>query len=179
MSPLSSEASTEHSHLVGAFAAGWGVVGFSLLLAVALLRLTAVALDSFESPWNALHYAVFVLNLVFMGYTEGYKGFQNQYSPRFAARILYLYRHATVVQALFAPLVAMGFFNATRRRLLTAWILTAGVVVLVLIYRSLPQPWRGILDAGVVLGLGWGLLATLWAVLQAFRVGTSIDPEFS
>ncbi len=154
-------------------------MGFTLILSVALLRLGSIAVESFAQPWGTLHYAVFALNLVFMAYTEGYKGFQNQYSPRFAARVLYLYRNASWVQALLAPLVAMSFFHATRRRLLTAWILTAGIVVLVLIYRSLPQPWRGILDAGVVLGLGWGLLATLWSVFSAFRVGTDVDPEFS
>ena len=38
-----------------------------------------------------------------------------------------------------------------------------GIVGLIVLIRKLDQPWRGIVDAGVVVGLGWGLVATLWA----------------
>ena len=33
----------------------------------------------------------------------------------------------------------------------------------------LPQPWRGIVDVGVVIGLGWGALATLALFVAALR----------
>jgi hypothetical protein len=33
------------------------------------------------------------------------------------------------------------------------------IVGLVLLVGMLPQPWRGIVDAGVVVGLGWGIVA--------------------
>ena len=104
--------------------------------------------------------------------------FQQAFSPRLAARCHHLLTHATWGQALLAPLVVMNFTHSTRRRMITAWALTAGIVVVVLLYRQLPQPWRGILDAGVVLGLAWGLVATLWHVAVALKRGPLVDPEF-
>jgi hypothetical protein len=61
----------------------------------------------------------------------------------------------------------MGFFHATRRRLITSFALTAGIVALVLAVRVLPQPWRGIVDTGVVVGLAWGLLSLIAFSAQA------------
>jgi hypothetical protein len=61
---------------------------------------------------------------------------------------------------------------------ISAFALTAGVVAIVLVYRALPQPWRGILDAGVVVGLLWGLVATLLHVGRSLREGPAVDPEF-
>jgi uncharacterized membrane protein YkgB len=53
----------------------------------------------------------------------------------------------------------MGFFHATRRRQVTSILVTAGIVVMVVLVRQLAQPWRGIVDLGVVAGLVWGLVA--------------------
>jgi hypothetical protein len=163
--------------LVGTFALVWGVGGFSALLLFAVLRLAPLALESTAYSWTLWQGAIFVLNLVFMAWVEGYRGFQLNYSPRLAARAHYLYHHATPAQAVLAPLVCMGFVYATRRRLITAWLLTAGIVAIVLVYRSLPQPWRGILDAGVVVGLAWGVAATLHCVVKTLRHGPRVDHE--
>ena len=64
-----------------------------------------------------------------------------------------------MVRSLFAPLFAMGFFHATRATKITAYVLTLAIVVLVILVHRLDQPWRGIIDAGVVVGLGWGVLS--------------------
>ena len=71
----------------------------------------------------------------------------------------------------------MCFLQAPRRRLIVAYLLAAGVAVLVAMYRTLPQPWRGILDAGVVVGLVWGVIATVLATFYALRYGTVVDAE--
>ena len=79
------------------------------------------------------------------------------------------------VIALLAPAFAMGWFYATRRRLLVSWILTVGIVTLVLIVHGMAQPWRGIVDAGVVVGLTWGMVSIVWI---AARGGAKVvDPE--
>ena len=36
-----------------------------------------------------------------------------------------------------------------------------GVVVLVLVLREIPQPWRGLIDLGVVIGLALGAASIL------------------
>ena len=163
----------------GTLALVWGVGGFSALLLFAVWRLFPLALESAAHPWSALHWAAFAANLLVMGWFEGYRGFQCGYSPRLAARAHHLFHHASPRQAALAPLVCMGFLDAPRRRLIGAWALTGGIVAVVLVYRLLPQPWRGILDAGVVLGLVWGTLATLHAVRRALRCGPAVDPEIA
>jgi hypothetical protein len=63
----------------------------------------------------------------------------------------------------------MGLFHATRKRLVVSWSVLSGVVVLVVAVRMLEQPWRGIVDAGVVVGLAWGLLALACNTVRAVR----------
>ncbi len=61
----------------------------------------------------------------------------------------------------------MGFFHANRRTKITAYVLTFGIVILVLLVHQLEQPWRGIVDAGVVIGLSWGLVSLVWSTVRA------------
>jgi hypothetical protein len=62
-----------------------------------------------------------------------------------------------VMPLLLAPLFCMGYFHATRKRMLTSIILTSAIIVLVLLVGLAPQPWRGIIDVGVIIGLGLGV----------------------
>ena len=41
------------------------------------------------------------------------------------------------------------------------------IIGFVLIARQLPQPWRGIVDAGVVVGLGLGIISILYFMISA------------
>ncbi|MEL6216168.1 MAG: hypothetical protein AAFQ99_10895, partial [Pseudomonadota bacterium] len=107
-----------------------------------------------------------------------YRGFQQRFSPRFAARAISLKRNPSPLGFVFAPLALMGFFHAPMRRVIGAIALTLGVVAIVLVYRAFPQPWRGILDFGVIVGLTWGAIATLLAVINANARGTDVDPEW-
>jgi len=50
--------------------------------------------------------------------------------------------------------------------------------VFVAIAVNLPQPWRPIVDAGVVVGLLCGATVTGWYIFVAIRTGTSlVNPE--
>ena len=42
--------------------------------------------------------------------------------------------------------------------MIVTYLLTVMIVVLVIVFHMLDQPWRGILDAGVVVGLSWGIV---------------------
>ena len=55
----------------------------------------------------------------------------------------------------------------SRRTKITAYALTFGIVVLVILVHRLDQPWRGIIDAGVVVGLGWGVLSLALCIVRA------------
>ncbi|PKL75043.1 MAG: hypothetical protein CVV27_17415 [Candidatus Melainabacteria bacterium HGW-Melainabacteria-1] len=162
----------------GWLSAAWGVGGFVLLLGEALYKLIPIALETFSHSLNALHWIILVLWIAFMAYSEGYKGFQKGYSPRLAARASWLRQHPSPRRSLLAPLFCMGFFETTRKRKIVAYALTCGIVVLVLSVRIMPQPWRGIADAGVVVGLSWGLMSVLYFTWQALILNRRVsDPE--
>ena len=46
-------------------------------------------------------------------------------------------------------------------------------VAIVVFVRMLAQPWRGIIDAGVVLGLAWGVVSIVYYVVRAM---SRLDP---
>lgn len=146
---------------MGILGAIWGISGVSLLLGSAIYRLTPIALDAFSYDFLWSHWVSLTLIVLFMAYAEGYGGFQQRFSPRVAARAKYLKEHPDALSILLGPFFCMGYFHATRGRKLTSISLTAGIIILVLLVRILPQPWRGIIDAGVVIGLVWGLIS-LW-----------------
>ncbi|MDH5354861.1 MAG: hypothetical protein OEY09_10500 [Gammaproteobacteria bacterium] len=159
------------ANLVGRLGALWGVAGVSLLLSFAVYRLTVITIDAFASPFQWYHWLVFFGNMLFMAHSEGYKGFQKGFAPRVAARARYLQYHPRLSLILVAPLFCMGYFFATRERLVTTYALTVGIVLLVIIFHQISQPWRGILDAGVVVGLSWGIASLIWFAFEALGTG--------
>jgi hypothetical protein len=76
---------------------------------------------------------------------------------------------------LLGPMFCMALFHARRRNLIVAWTLLGGIILLVTLVRMLPQPWRGIVDAGVVVGLVWGTLSILVFFARAIFMG--VVPE--
>ena len=163
---------------MGIVGALWGMIGVFLLIGGAVFRLGPLAIDAFSYNWSWYHWAFQLLFCFFMLYTEGYRGFQKGFSPRVVARAWYLRSHPNPVHVLFAPFFCMGFFHATRRRQIISICLTSGIIVLVLLVRFVPQPWRGIIDTGVVLGLLWGLASLAFFGFQALLTGQSVhSPE--
>jgi hypothetical protein len=165
---------------LGLVSALWGLIGVSVLLGGAVVRLTPWALEALRMDLAWHHWSLMLVCVAFMGYSEGYVGFQRGFSPRVAARARYLREHPTLVRAVAAPLFCMGFFHAQRRRLIISYSLTLGIIVLILLVRLLPQPWRGIVDAGVVVGLAWGFVALLVFAVQGLKSGDyDYSPEVS
>lgn len=152
-------------------AAAWAIVGWTAALALAIARLSVYALDAISMGLDAVQLAVLAGNTALLAWAEGYRGFQQRFSPRAAARVLYLYRHATPATAWLAPLFCVGFFGATPRVLRLTWVGAALIVLLVVLVHGMDQPWRGIIDAGVVVGLTWGLLSFLALCVRAFGSG--------
>jgi len=147
--------------MIGVVGAVWGLAGVLLLLGSAIYRLTLGAMKGFSYHFSWYHWMTLVFVVLCMAYSEGYRAFQKGFSPRVAARARYLKEHPRALHVLAAPLFCMGYFYAPRRRRITSISVTAGIVVLVLLVRLLQQPWRGIIDLGVVVGLAWGLISLL------------------
>ena len=158
----------------------WGVGGAVTLLGFALTRMTKPMLEAFSGDFELgiWHYVVGGLWVIFMGYSEGYKGFQKGYSPRVASRALYLRDRCTWGRLLLAPLFCLGFINSTKRRRIVVFAILTVITLIVVLFKYIPQPWRGVLDLGVVVGLSWGIIATL-VFLVKFWIAKEVtyDPE--
>ncbi len=164
--------------LWGKVGAVWGVLGVVLILSLAIGRLGAIALDALRMDLTAVHWLVLVVNAVFMAHAEGYKGFQRGFSPRVIARATHVMQTPTFLTVVLAPLFCMSFFGATRARLITTYALTSAIVTLVVAFQYIPQPWRGVLDFGVVTGLVWGVLSVLAFAARALAGhAPDVSPE--
>ena len=153
----------------------WGLGGVLLLLAFAIYRLAPLAFELADSRLNLLHWAALIFSVVYMSYAEGYKGFHLGFAPRVVVRAQYLGRDPRPGLVLLAPLFCMGFVHATPKRKLATIGLTAMIICFIAIVRLLPQPWRGILDAGVVAGLSIGICSILYFMALAWPARQRID----
>ena len=108
-----------------------GVLGY------AVWRLAPVALEAVKPGLSAIEWAAFAASIVILGYSEGYKGFQKAFSPRVVARALSLKRRPRPLRVLLAPAFCAGHFGATKARKNAAWVLTLGIVGLVLLVARL------------------------------------------
>ena len=166
------------SSIWGRVGAIWGVAGVVCLLSMAIGRLGAIAFDALHMELSAMHWLVLLVNAVFMAHAEGYKGFQRGFSPRVIARARYVMQQPRAITVLLAPLFCMSFFGATRTRMLTTYLLTSAIVTMVMLFEYIPQPWRGIVDFGVVVGLIWGVASLLiFAVRAIAGHAPDVSPE--
>lgn len=147
----------------------WGISGVILLLAFAIYRLAPIAIEVRTMQLTLFQWGVLVFSVLYMAYAEGYKGFHRAFSPRVVQRANYLRDNPRWQHVLLAPAFCMGFIYATRRRQILSIGLTLVIVAFVLIAKQLPQPWRSILDAGVVTGLSLGILSIVYFLVNSLR----------
>lgn len=153
--------------MFGSLAALWGFTGVFVLLSSAISRLAPTALALEFSQLSFVHWLALLFSLMFMGFAEGYRGFQKNFSPRVAARVRYLRHNPSLLRFILAPLFCMGFFYTTRKRKIVSFTLTFCIIMMVIIVSYIPQPWRGIIDAGVVFGLAWGVISMVLYTIEA------------
>lgn len=152
------EANTQRN-FIGKFGSIWGLGGVILLIGSAVGRLTPIALETFDHTLTRGQWITLMGFTLFMTAGEGYKGFQQGFAPRVAARARHLRDHPRLLHSIFAPFFCMAYFHTTRRRQLTSISITLGIIGLIVAVSFTEQPWHGIIDFGVVLGLIWGLIA--------------------
>lgn len=153
----------------------WGISGVVLFIGSAVWRLFPRVTELQQHELSAWQWLLLLAFLLFMLYSEGYKGFHLNFAPRVVVRAKGLRDSGNALLYLLAPMVCMGYLHATRRRQIISLSITATVVVLVFVVRLVPQPWRGIIDVGVVAGLGFGVLSILWYWLRQDLAGRTPD----
>jgi hypothetical protein len=151
---------------LGTLGALWGIAGFLLLLGIAVSRLAPPAAEALGQKMHWYQWVLLVVSGALLLYAKGYRGFQRGLSARVVRRALTLAGNPKLLNVAAAPLYCMGFFGAGRRRMVTMIALTAIMVGLIFVVRLLDQPWRGIIDFGIVLAFAWGIAS---AVVYAIR----------
>jgi hypothetical protein len=145
----------------------WGVAGVLLLFGRALLRLAPMAWQPIaDGSLSAMQIGLYAAWIVFNAYGEGYRAFQKSFCPRVVARAYHLAQNPTPMKAVLAPAYCLSLFYANRRGLTVAWIMLGVIALLVALLRITPQPWRGIIDGGVVVALAWGAIVMLLLALK-------------
>jgi len=76
---------------------------------------------------------------------------------------------------LFAPAFCIGYFHGTRARVITSWSVTTIIFFVVIAVRKLANPYRAIIDAGVIVGLLWGTVSVLLLYIRSLREGKPPD----
>jgi hypothetical protein len=153
----------------------WGVSGVLLLFIRALVRLAPMAWQPIaEASLSPAQLALYAAWVAFNAYSEGYRAFQKSFCPRVVGRAHQLASAPTRLRALLAPLYCLSLFHANRRGLTVAWAMLAIIAGLVWLLRITPQPWRGIVDGGVVVALAWGALVI---VILSIRTLSGAPPH--
>ncbi len=148
----------------------WAILGVTLLLSQAMFRLSQIAWEAISSGlMTNTQIAICAVWTISNIYLEGYRGFHTRFVPRVIARAHHLALHPRQPAVILAPLFAMAFFHSNRRAKAAAWGVSIAVIIAIVYVRTLPQPWRGIIDSGVVAGLLFGTLSLLWGALGRLR----------
>ncbi|HET6583582.1 MAG TPA: hypothetical protein VFG69_09040 [Nannocystaceae bacterium] len=155
------------SSWAGRVGAAWGVLGVLALLGQAFARLGPRALEAWTMGLSPSQLVVLAAWTGFMIYSEGVRGFHRRFSPRVVARAMWLREHPRPLFVAIAPFFCMSLVHASKRGLVVARVLVFAIVLLVAVVSQMPQPWRGIVDAGVVAGLGIGAASILWFAARA------------
>jgi hypothetical protein len=72
----------------------------------------------------------------------------------------------------------MALFHARSRTMRVAWITLTLILCAIALLRITPQPWRGIVDGGVVVGIGLGALSLIVQAVQGLTAQrTPASPE--
>lgn len=140
----------------------WGILGITLFLGQAVWRLSQHAYEPIrQDMMTPFLWAAYIVWGILNAYMEGYRGFQLRYCPRVVERAIQLGRNPRPLWVILAPFYCMGLFAAPKRRMIVSWTLIVCITALVMVVRQMSQPWRGLVDIGVVIGLGWGVISLL------------------
>jgi len=157
-----------------AFGYYWGITGVLVILLFAIIRLSFRVFDMLSYPLSVWQWLGLVMFALYMAYAEGYKGFHLNFAPRVITRARFFLDKNNLKRSryvILAPLLCMGYIHATKKRKLVSFLLTSAIVLLVLLVSRLPQPWRGIVDVGVVLGLFLGVTSIVYFWIQSLKEG--------
>ncbi len=147
----------------------WTLIGVAALFTSAIYRLGTRGVATIQAGLGWGEWSVLVLLTVAFVYGEGFRALDRRWVPRLVDRALLLRDDPRLFVRLLAPLYGLSLVGAGRDDLIRGWLLTAAILGAALIVRTLPDPWRGIVDFAVAAALAWGLVAILRRFPEAVR----------
>eukprot|EP00439_Symbiodinium_sp_Y106_P080912 s465_g19.t2 len=118
---------------------------------------------------TGLQWAGYATIAISLWLVEGVRAFQMSFSPMLVRRARELREDSPTWEKILAPFFVAGLVSATPGRLMKSWLLILILIPgLALSVPHLPYPWREAVDAGVVLGLGWGTAAVAYFWLRGW-----------
>lgn len=150
----------------------WGMGGTIFFLLYACYRLWGYSWELTSEDLTVFEIYVLVLWVAYMVYTEGVKAFGQAFSPRVAARTQYLVKQGSALQLILAPFFVFGYFHTTKKRLIVTYSLTIGIIIFIIAIRFASHPWRGIIDAGALIGIAYGTGTVVYFAIKAWLAGT-------
>ena len=152
-----------------AVVSAWTLIGVAALFASAIYRLGTRGVVTIQAGLEWGEWSVLVLLTVAFVYGEGFRVLERRWVPRLVERALLLRDDPRLFVRFLAPLYGLSLVGARRDDLIRGWLLTTAILSAVLIVRTLPDPWRGIVDLAVSAALAWGLVAILRRVPEVLR----------
>ena len=143
----------------------WGVLGVIAFISSSCYRIGLRLVELPQYELGPEHWCVGLLWLAFMLYAEGYRGFFKQFAPRVVQRGFSMPKVWWAM--LLAPVVCMGYICSTPKRKKVSFGVTFAIICVVMVVRQFPQPWRGIVNVGVIAGLLVGVVALCWHLVRA------------
>jgi hypothetical protein len=152
----------------------FGLVVVAMTLAEASVRLGVRAVLTVHAVGKGLHsaqYLLLALSVLAFGYGEGYRALHRRFVPHVIDRATTLARthQRRLRDWLAAPLYMLCLVQAEPRVLRRGWLSVFSIVCAVVAVRELPEPYRGIIDAGVAVALGIGLFSLICGYVAAVR----------
>ncbi|MDX1648010.1 MAG: hypothetical protein R3304_12760 [Longimicrobiales bacterium] len=153
---------------IGAVVSGWAILGVAAIFAWAVYRLGGRGIGAIQEGLDWIEWTSLVLLTAGFVYGEGVRALDRKWVPSMVDRARRL-REQSVILRILAPLYGLSLVGTDGRQILKGWLGTAAIVLAVLVIRTFPPPWRGIVDFAVAAALAWGLLAILRRVPTAVR----------
>lgn len=152
---------------IDAVVSGWTVLGVAALFSSAIYRLGSRGVATIRGGLGWMEWAALILLTAGFVYAEGVRALDRRWVPGLVERARRLREEPGIVLPLLGPLYGLSLVGSDRSALARGWLATTSIVVAIIVVRSFPDPWRGIVDFAVAAALAWGLVAILRRVPKA------------
>lgn len=147
----------------------YSIGGVIAIFSSAIYRLYPHVHESFSYEFSALNWFVLIVYLIIMIVGKGYFALHRSFVPRVIDRSEFLINNGNLLDKLLAPLYCMGFFKAPKKRMIISYLMISIIISFIVSASKISQPWRGIIDSGVIIGLSLGIFSLLLLGFKKLR----------